>query len=290
MKNSVKIPGFASSRQVEELLRLLALRMQREAGSELSGLYTSRFRGRGLEFAELVEYQDGDDAAGIDWLASLRSGRIYRKRFQEDREIPVILACDCSASLYSQRQTLSALREATALFAACAVNSQDPIGLVFYSDHLERRLQPGRGLRQARRLLAELQEFQPSGQLTDLTGLFRSLNNAFRQHSRIFLFSDLHDTGYTADLARLCHNHEVLVCHLANPPLNTALPHGVWLEVCDAERDERGLLRRVEKGSVAGTDSIAGEMIAAGAEYLLLQTDQPVVSQILQFFRAGAGK
>lgn len=290
MKNSVKIPGFASSRQVEELVRLLSLRMQREAGSGLSGLYTSRFRGQGLEFAELVEYQDGDDAAGIDWLASLRSGRIYRKRFQEDREIPVILACDCSASLYSQRQPLSALREAAALFAACAVSSQDPIGLVFYSDQLERRLQPGRGLRQARRLLAELHEFQPVSQLTDLAGFLRSLGNAFRQSSRIFLFSDLYASDYILELARLCRNHEVLVCHLANPPLNTALPPGVWLEVCDSERGERGLLRRKEKLSPVDADSIGHDIQAAGAEYLLLRTDLPVVAQILQFFRAGAGK
>lgn len=283
MKHSVKIPGFASSRQVEELVRLLSLRMQREAGSGLSGLYTSRFRGRGLEFAELVEYQDGDDAAGIDWLASLRSGRIYRKRFQEDREMPVILACDCSASLYSQRQTLAALREAAALFAACAASSQDPFGLVFYSDHLERRLQPGRGLRQARRLLAELHEFQPAGQQTDLAGLFRSLNNAFRQRSRIFLFSDLHDTGYTAELTRLCRNHEVLVCHLADRQWN-ALPHGVWFEVCDAENGERGLLRQTEKASATDSDAIAADILSTGAEYLLLRTDQPIVSQILLFF------
>lgn len=170
MQQPVKILESVSSRQVEELVRLLSLRMQREAGSGLSGLYMSRFRGRGLEFAELVEYQDGDDAAGIDWLASLRSGRIYRKRFQEDREIPVMLACDCSASLYSQQPTLVALRETAALFAACAASSQDPLGLVFYSDHLERRLRPGRGLRQTRRLLTELHEFQPTGQRTDLAG------------------------------------------------------------------------------------------------------------------------
>ncbi len=270
-------------------MRLLSLRMQREAGSGLSGLYTSHFRGRGLEFAELVEYQEGDDAAGIDWLASLRSGRIYRKRYQEDREIPVILACDCSSSLYSQGQTLRALREAAALFAACAAWSQDPFGLVFYSDHLERRLQPGRGLRQARRLLAELHEFQPAGQLTDLAGLFRSLGNAFRQRGRIFLFSDLHASGYTSALARLCRIHEVLVCHLENAPWDT-LPSGVWLEVRDAERGERGLLRRTEKHSTSDTSWIAQGILEAGAEYLLLRTDQPVIPAILQFFRTGVGR
>jgi uncharacterized protein (DUF58 family) len=289
MQQPVKIPESVSSRQVEELVRLLSLRMQREAGSGLSGLYMSRFRGRGLEFAELVEYQDGDDAAGIDWLASLRSGRIYRKRFQEDREIPVLLACDCSASLYSQQQALVALRETAALFAACAASSQDPLGLVFYSDHLERRLRPGRGLRQTRRLLTELHEFQPTGQRTDLAGLFRSLNNAFRQHSRIFLLSDLHDTGYTAELARLCRNHEVLVCHLVDMQWH-ALPRSVWFEVCDAESGEHGLLRQTEKNSAMDADSIARDIISTGAEYLLLRTDQPVVSQILQFFRAGRGK
>ncbi len=289
MKKATYHPGFASSRQVEELVRLLSLRMQREAGSGLSGLYTSRFRGRGLEFAELVEYQAWDDAAGIDWLASLRSGRIYRKRYQEDREIPVILACDCSASLYSQQQTLSALREAVALFAACAASSQDPFGLVFYSDQLERRLQPGRGVRQARRLLAELHEFQPAGRLTDLSGLFRSLGNAFRQPSRIFLFSDLFASGYKSELARLCRNHEVVVCHLAIAQWD-ALPRGVWLEVRDAERGEQGLLRQTKNTTRADADSLAQDIQAAGAQYLLLRTDQPVIAQILQFFRAGAGR
>jgi len=121
-----------------------------------------------------------------------------------------------------------------------------------------------------------------------LSGLFPSLNNAFRQRSRIFLFSDLHDSGYLSELARLSRNHEVLVCHLANPPLGAALPWGVWLEVCDSERGDRGLLRRTAKASDTNADSIVQDIQAAGAEYLLLPTDQPVVPVILQFFRAGA--
>jgi uncharacterized protein (DUF58 family) len=276
----------AISIQAAELARLLSLRMQRLAGSGLAGLYSSHFRGRGLEFAELVEYQPGDDAAGIDWLASLRSGRVYRKRYQEEREIPVLLACDCSASLHNQAPTWSALREAAALFAACAACCQDPFALAFYSDRLERRLPVGRGPRQARRMLAELYEFSPNGQMTDLKGFCQSMQNVLHQRSRIFLFSDLCDKGYISALAQLCRRHEVLVCHLVNPPLS-ALPSRVWLKTQDCESGQRSLLQAAAKRPGLDLPAIQQDILQAGAEYLLLPSNQPVVPAIMQFFRAG---
>ncbi|MFA6929081.1 MAG: DUF58 domain-containing protein [Lentisphaeria bacterium] len=281
------------SSTIQELVRLLFLRVQREARSGLTGLYASRFRGRGLEFAELVEYQDGDDAGSIDWLASLRSGRMYRKRYQEEREIPLILACDCSASISCQPQVLQALREAVALFAGCAASSQDPIGLVFFSDHLERRLPPGRGLRQVRRLLSELYEYQASGRLTDLAALFQELGNAFRQPCRILVFSDLYAADYTAALGRLARIHDVLVCHLVLPP-GQGLPPGVWLEVEDAEQGKRCLFNNMNaENSEKETDfkrqlqRIRQEILDSGADYLLLPPEQAVATNILQFFRTG---
>ena len=283
MKNSASL----TSVHVRELLRLLSLRMQRTVGSGLAGLYSSHFRGRGLEFAELIEYQPGDDAASIDWLASLRCGRTYRKLYHEEREIPVFLACDCSASLYGHAQALAALRESASLFAACAASSQDPFGLLFHSEHLERSLPLGRGPRQAWRMLAELHNFKPRGRLTALKDFLQCMQNAFKQSSRIFLFSDLCDDGYFSALSRLCRRHEVLVCHLANPPLS-ALPARVWMEVQDCESRQRALLQPAQKIEAAEAKECRQKILQAGAEYLLLPTNQPIVPTVLQFFQAGA--
>ncbi len=275
-----------SSSSIQELVRLLSLRLARTARQSLAGLYASSFQGRGLEFAELSEYQPGSDARSIDWRATLRSGRTYSRRYQEDRELPLLLACDCSASLFHQPQAWPLLCEAAGLFAYCAAWTQDPLGLLCFSDRLEQRLAPARGLRQAGRVIAGLQELQPLGRRTDLAHVFAWLQNVQRRPARIIVFSDLYATGYQPALQRLASRHEVIVAHIKVEPL-ASLPEGFWLAVQDAESSQRSLCHTGSAGRATAcqAEDCCTAIRSCGAQYFTLTPVQTVLEAVRQFLQ-----
>ncbi len=265
---------------------MLSLRLGRAARQTLAGLYASSFHGRGLEFVELSEYQAGSDARSIDWRATLRSGRTYSRRYQEEREMPLLLACDASASLFRQPQSWQLLCEAAGLLAYCAAYSQDPLSLLCFSDRLEQRLAPARGLRQAGKVIAELQELQPHGRLTDLSQMFTWLQNAQHQPARIIVLTDLFATDYQPILQRLTVRNEVIVAHIKVEPL-ASLPRGFWLPLQDAEHEQRLLYHssRAESKPQRSPDDCADAIRACGAEYLSLTPAVPVLESIRQFLQ-----
>ncbi|MDD3694681.1 MAG: DUF58 domain-containing protein [Lentisphaeria bacterium] len=298
MPSSIPIPagrnsqllGAASSSQLERMAAQLALRAGKLAASGLSGLFASRFPGRGLEFSELLEYQDGDDAASIDWLASLRSSRLYRKSYHEERELPLILACDCSASLYSQPALLELLRQSAALFAACAALSQDSFSLLFFSEALELALPLGRGQRQLRRVASRLCHFKPRWKGTNLAAFCQLLQRVNKRPSRLFIFSDLRCTGYHGALSRLTAKHQVLVCHLATESIKAELPQNLWLALEDPESQRKSLLQASALHELAPeqNQSRQHEILATGAEYLRLDEHRPLLQQLFNYFRQTA--
>lgn len=276
-----------SSSRLERLAALLSLRARKLAATGLSGLFASHFAGHGLEFSELIEYQDGDDAARIDWPASLRASRLYRRSYHEERELPLILACDCSASLYSQPVLLELLRQGAALFAACAAQSQDSFRLLFFSDRLEHALPFGRGQRHLRRIGSQLYRFVPRWPGTDLAALCQLLHSVCKRPSRLFIFTDLRCTSYHAALGRLTRKHQVLVCHLQATPIKTKLPPNIWLALADPESRQEHLYKAEQSNQASQAQDLdrRHEILATGADYLCLNEHKPVLQQLLSYFR-----
>ena len=202
-----------------EWARLLYLRLRRDAAGALGGAYISRYQGSGLEFADCREYQDGDDARQICWPASLRTGQLLLTRYQEEREVNVILGVDVSRSMRLEKAKIQRAAEIAGLLAYCAAWGHDPMELVLFSDRLEGQLPPRRGERQAQQVIRDILGASPESPATDLAG-----------------------------------RHDVLVCHLGLTS-EADLPTDGWLEVEDAETGVRRLVNcaawREDQGRLA---------------------------------------
>ena len=172
----------------------------------VAGEYSSAFRGRGVEFAEVREYQPGDDVRTIDWNVTARLGAAYVKRYLEERELSVLFVVDMSASggFGSRLRTKGELgAEVAAVLALAAARNNDRVGALFFTDRIEYHLAPAKGRRHVLRLINDLLAFAPRGTGTDLGAALAELEPTLRRRAIIFVLSDFMATGYEAVLGRI---------------------------------------------------------------------------------------
>jgi uncharacterized protein (DUF58 family) len=235
-------------------VRRLTIRSRRAVEEVFSGAYRSAFRGQGLEFAEVREYVPGDDIRSIDWNVTARAGRPFVKRFDEERELTVIVALDLSGSLAfgsRARAKRDAAAEAGALLALAAARNRDRVGLLLFTDRVELFLPPGKSRSRALRIARELLAFEPEGRGTDLGAAFGFLHRVLRRRSVVFLVSDWRGAGFDRPLSLLARKHDVVALDVADP--------------LEREAPTRGLLRvrDLETGKAAWVD--ASSRAARGA-------------------------
>jgi len=221
-------------------VRRIELRALRKVEDLLAGPYRSVFRGRGLEFDEVREYQPGDDVRSIDWHATARTGVAQVKQLVEERCLTVILAVDVSASgefgsgAQSKRELAAELAAVIALSAAL---SHDRVGLLLFTDRVERFLRPAGGRRQALAIVAAILGHRPRGRGTDVGRALRTLSQALRRRCTVFLVSDFLDTGFERSLRVAAQRHDVIALETADRA-ETTLPALGWVAWEDAETGE----------------------------------------------------
>lgn len=238
---------------IPELLaevRRIQIVTRHKVDSVFAGGYRSSFRGTGMEFEEVREYSPGDDVRAIDWKVTARSGRPFIKVFREERELQVLLAVDISGSqdfgsARRSKQRLAA--EVAGLLAFTAQQSGDKVGLLLFSDQVERYLPPRKGRGHAFRLLRELLGHQRASRGTDLRPALEHLLRVLKRRATIFLVSDLRARGYERSLKMLARRHDLVV-------LRTCDRRERALEDCGlvtVEDPESGQLRTLDTGSAA---------------------------------------
>ena len=194
-------------------VRRLTIRSRRAVEEVFSGAYRSAFRGQGLEFAEVREYVPGDDVRTIDWNVSARAGKPYVKRFDEERELTVVVAVDLSGSLQfgsrarTKRETSA---EAGALLALAAARNRDRVGLLLFTDQIELYLPPSKSRSRSLRLAREMVAFEPAGRGTDLGQALAFLGRVLRRRAVIFVVSDWLGRDFERPLAHLARRHDVV--------------------------------------------------------------------------------
>jgi uncharacterized protein (DUF58 family) len=229
------------TREVLRQVRRLQLRARRAVEDPLGGAYRSVFKGSGIAFEEVREYQPGDDIRAIDWNVTARMGHPFIKRYVEERELTVILAIDASASLafgttdQSKREVVS---EIGALLTLCAAGNNDKAGLVLFTDRVEKFVPPRKGARHALRIIRDLFVVRPEYPGTDLGAALDFINRVTRRRVLLFLFSDFLTTGYERALERTGHRHDV-VAVVVSDPREQELPAVGLVEMQDAETGER---------------------------------------------------
>lgn len=221
-------------------VRLIELRALRKVEDLLAGPYRSVFRGRGLEFDEIREYQPGDDVRSIDWHATARTGVVQIKQLVEERCLTVLLAVDVSASgdfgsgPQSKRELAA---ELAAVVALSAVLSHDRVGLLLFTDRAERFLPPAGGRRQALAIVAAILGHKARSPRTDVRRALQTLSQALRRRATIFLLSDFLDEGFERTLRITARRHEVIALEIRDGAEAT-LPALGWVAWEDAETGE----------------------------------------------------
>jgi uncharacterized protein (DUF58 family) len=221
-------------------IRQIEIRTWHLAEEYLAGAYRSVFKGRGMDFEAVRAYSVGDDVRFIDWNVTARMDAPYVKEFREERELGVLLAVDVSTSgeLISGQQSK---RELAAEVAAClafsAVSNGDKVGLVLFSDRIERYLPPRKGRSQALRIIREVLYAKPAARGTSLERAFDFLNQVQKRRAIAFVLSDFLDEGYERVL-KVCAQHHDLIPIVLRDPREEVLPDVGWIVVQDAESGE----------------------------------------------------
>ena len=263
------------------------------ADAALTGEYRSAFRGVGLEFEEIREYAPGDDVSAIDWKVTARLGRPYVKRFREERERTVLLAVDVSRSMHSgdPPRVETAAEAAVVVAVSCAAN-RDRVGVLLFSDRVERFLPPGKGPGQAFAVAAALAETRPVGTGTDPGPALALLAATARHHAIVFLFSDFLGEGFASGLGRLAGRHDCIAAFVAAPD-RTLLPDSGLCTVADLETGRQTLLdcgnpdthRRFAAASQERRAQAMADLRASGASVLELPPTGPMAPALAAFFR-----
>ena len=217
-------PGPAAAPMVaEELYRKIKrieILSRKAARDILAREYHSAFRGRGIEFSPVREYQAGDDSRFIDWNVSSRMGRLYVKQFVEERELTILLALDLSASLRfasAGRSKKEVAAELSALIAFTAMLNNDKVGLLLFSDRIEQYAPPQKGRTHLLRLIRDILEFQPQGRGTSLAGALAYLTSLIKKKAVVFLISDFLDEGFETALKVASRKHDLIAVRIADP-------------------------------------------------------------------------
>lgn len=224
-------------RDLVRQVRRLQIRARRAVENILGGEYKSVFKGMGIAFEEVREYQPGDDIRTIDWNVTARMGHPFAKRYIEERELTVVLVIDCSRSLLfgtQEKLKRDVAAELAALLAFGAISNNDKVGLLLVSDRVERYVPPRKGPRHVLRLIRDILFFEPRQTGTSLCAGLDFLSKVLHRRSIVFLVSDFLDEGFERALQRVGRRHDVIAVSLSDPR-ESAFPAVGLVQLRDAE-------------------------------------------------------
>lgn len=234
------------SKEILKKVRQIEIRTRNMVNDVFAGQYQSVFKGRGMEFHEVREYIPGDDIRSIDWNVTARTGHPYVKKFVEEREMTVMLLVDISASLGfgstpQLKKNLAA--EIAAVLAFSAIKNNDRVGLILFTDDVERYVPPQKGIRHVLRVIREVLYFEPKGQRTKVVPALDFLNHITTHKSVSFLISDFYfrDTEIKQSLAITAKRHDLIAVMVGDKAEN-AWPKAGLIEWQDAETGHRCLV------------------------------------------------
>ncbi|HXB56686.1 MAG TPA: DUF58 domain-containing protein [Vicinamibacteria bacterium] len=272
-------------------IRRIQIRTRAILESGIGGSYHAVFKGRGMEFAEVREYQAGDDARIIDWNVTARMGAPYVKKFVEERDLTLLLLVDVSGSqAFGSRFLLKRdyAAELAAVLAFSAVANHDRVGAVLFSDRIEAHVPPGRGRDHALRIVRDLLALAPAGRGTDLAGALRFAHRVMKRRGIVAVLSDFQDQGYERALGILRRRHDVIALELSDPR-ESELPAVGLMALLDPETGERMV---VDTSDPAVRRRLAGSALApaifqrTGVDALALSTVESYERPLSAFFKA----
>ena len=284
-----------SAREILKKIRQLELKTRGMIDTAFSGQYRSVFKGRGMNFEEVREYQPGDEVRAIDWNVTARTGDAYIKKFTEERELTVMLVVDVSASgefgsVNLSKRELAA--EVACLFAFSAIRNNDKVGCILFSDHVELFIPPAKGRGHALRIIREILFFEPKGKGTNVACALEAMNRVLSRRAVVFLVSDFQAPDFSKPLNVAARRHDVVAIPVVDPR-ELEMPDIGRVVLEDAETGERLVINTSDRRTrLQFAEGIGGTLEALpsyfrryGVESITLRTDADYVPALRRFFQ-----
>lgn len=261
-----------------------------------SGEYHSAFKGRGMAFSEVREYQYGDDIRNIDWNVTARLNHPYIKIFDEERELTVMLLIDVSGSNeYGTRKQLKEdlMTEIAALIAFSAIHNNDKVGVIFFSDQIEKFIPAKKGQTHILRIIRELIDFKPVSQKTGIAEGLRFLTNAMKKRCTAFILSDFIDNGFENAMKIAGRKHDLVALQVIDPTelklpdiglaqvFSKELGKSVWIDTSNKQIQEE--FARKGKARLTEIETIFKK---SGVDFTRIQTGQDYVKPLINLFKS----
>lgn len=282
----------------EEILkniRRIQITTSRMVTDVFAGHYQSVFKGKGMEFDEVREYQPGDDIRSIDWNVTARTGHPFVKKFMEERELTIMLLLDMSGSSYfgavnKLKSQLAA--ELCSVLAMSAVKNNDKVGLIAFTDRIEKFVPPRKGLRHVFRIIREALYFKPEGKGTDIPGALEHLNRVTSRRAVTFIISDFYAKDFKRPLSIANKRHDIVALSLTDPR-ELELPD---IGIINLEDAETGESRLVDTSSQAIRNTYSADSLrmsedrqrlfrSINVDHIDIRTNVPYLQSLYTFFR-----
>ena len=283
------------SPELRKQIKALQLKAGHDVTDMLAGEYISAFKGRGMEFDEVREYFPGDDVRAIDWNVTARMGQPFIKVFREEREMTLMLMVDVSRSLYFGTQAKSKVEmaaELAAILAFLAINNNDRVGVILFSDHVEQYIPPKKGRAHIWNIIRSVLTHEPAGHDTDLEGAISHYLKVTKRRSLCFLISDFIANNYDRKLIQLASRHDLVCVDIEDPREEKWIDAGL-IAIQDSESGEelildsgdQRLLSQVANEARGKLERLSGLGRKGAFDVLSLKTDQSVVDGLMDVFK-----
>ncbi len=284
--------------QLLQRIRRIEIRARRLVNDVFAGEYRSAFRGRGVEFQDVRDYTPGDDIRTIDWNVTARARKPYVRRYQEERELTVVFLVDASRSVqFGSGELLKGevAAEICAVLALSAVRNNDKVGLVIFTDRIERYVPPTKGRTQVLRVIREVLAFEPQHPGTDLGAALEFAGRVLARRAVVFLISDFRDKGYERALNLINRKHDCIAVNITDPREEQLVKVGL-LELEDAETGRRVTLdtgwrapwANLEAGADRRSSRLRKQLARLDVDLIPINAAESYVEPLIRFFTTRA--
>jgi uncharacterized protein (DUF58 family) len=288
------------SPEILAAVKRIEIRTRRLVEEVFSGEYHSVFKGTGMEFREVREYVAGDDVRTIDWNVTARTGDPFVKLFEEERELTVMLVVDMSRSGWfgsGERTKVEVAAELCGVLAFSAISNKDKVGLLLFSDRVEKFIPPAKGKSHVLRCIRELLTYEPEGHGTDLNEPLRLLGSVLKRKATVFMVSDFWVGDFSTSLSVLGRRHDVVAVRIRDPR-ETSLPDVGLVRWVDAESGQEILIDTSSKTTgrrlaarVGSHDRKIEKLLASrGVDLVEIDVTHSYVEPLRKFFLAREGR
>ncbi len=283
------------TKEILKKVRKIEIKTRRLSDHIFSGEYHSSFKGRGMTFSEVRQYQFGDDIRSIDWNVTARYNEPFVKVFEEERELTMMLLVDLSASEFfgtSQQFKRNIITEISATLAFSAIQNNDKVGLLLFSDEIELFIPPKKGKTHVLRIIRELIEFQPKSKKTDISHALRYFSNVMKKKAIVFVLSDFMDENYENALKIVAKKHDVTGIRIYDK-YETEIPKLGMVPMQDTETGKTILVNTNSKkvrtkyraNYLQHVDYYLNSFSHSGAGTISTRVDESYVKKLLAYFK-----